>query len=403
MKKRFVIAVGASMVVAGLFAGTAVTAGEIRIGVTLRMISDNGEKQGQMIEDEFAAVNAAGGINGNTIKLTLLNDECKSDKGVANANRLVYQEQVHLLIGSSCSSVTLPIVDVTAKAETPQIIPHSTSATITQKGSEWIFRVPISARFYKGVLAKYIGDNVGTRVAYVYVADEAARSETLGLIDLMRKMYGVEPLYVAQGQEKEIDFRANLLKIKDLNPDAIYIAGQAEAIARFLVQSYEVGIPASVKRAGSSAVSVAQAPILAGDAIKGVFYSAAYSDSDTRPIAQKFNKMVRDRYGIQSIDHDFSQAWDMLQIVKQVLANTDLKLTDDSLAADRTAIRDALANIKNYEGLGSGPISFCAAPTPQCRDGNRTPVLISYLKGGKDFEVKVLDRVTMPIDFGLDK
>jgi hypothetical protein len=132
-----------------------------------------------------------------------------------------------------------------------------------------------------------------------------------------------------------------------------------------------------------------------------VFYSAAYSDSDTRQIAQDFNKMVRDRYGIQSVDHDFSQAWDMLQIVKQALGNADLKLTDDSLAADRTAIRDAIAGIQNYEGLASGPISFCAASTPQCRDGNRTPVLISYVKGGKDFEVKVLDRVTMPADFGL--
>ncbi len=401
MTRRFTTAVAASLFGAGLLASTAAMAGEIRIGVTLRMISENGEKQGQMIEDEFAAVNAAGGINGNTIKLTLLNDECKSDKGVANANRLVYQEQVHLLIGSSCSSVTLPIVAVTAQAKTPQIIPHSTSAAITQQNSEWVFRVPISSRFYKGVMAKYIGDKVGTKVAYVYVADEASRAETLGLVDLMRDMYGVEPLFLEQSQEKEIDFRANLLKIKDLNPDAIYIAGQAEAIARFLVQSYEVGIPASVARAGSSAVSVAQAPILAGDAIKGVFYSAAYSDSDTREIAQTFNKMVRDRYGIESVDHDFSQAWDMLQIVKLALASADLTLTDDSLAADRVAIRDALAGIQNYEGLASGPISFCAEATPQCRDGNRTPVLISYVKGGKDFEVEVLDRVTMPIDFGL--
>jgi ABC-type branched-subunit amino acid transport system substrate-binding protein len=339
MKSRFTAAIAASLFGAGLLASTAAMSGEIRVGVTLRMISENGEKQGEMIADEFAAVNAAGGINGNTIKLTLLNDECKSDKGVANANRLVYQEQVHLLIGSSCSSVTLPIVEVTAKGETPQIIPHSTSAAITQKNSEWVFRVPISSRFYKGVLAKYI--------------------------------------------------------------DAIYIAGQAEAIARFLVQSYEVGIPDSVSRAGSSAVSNAPAAILAGDAVKGVFFSAAYSDSDTRQIAQDFNKMVRERYGISSVDHDFSQAWDLLQIVKLALGNADLKLTDDSLAADRTAIRDAIANIKNYEGLASGPISFCAAPTPQCRDGNRTPVLISYVKGGEDFEVEVLDRVTMPIDFGL--
>ena len=63
---------------------------------------------------------------------------------------------------------------------------------------------------------------------------------------------------------------------------------------------------------------------------------------------------------------------------------------------------DAIAGVENYEGLASGPISFCADPTPQCRDGNRTPVLIAYTEGGENFETEILARVTMPIDFGLE-
>lgn len=391
--------------VAGILAAsTAIAtaqAGEIRIGATMRMISENGQKYGQMMKDEIDAINAAGGINGNTIKLTLLNDECKSDKGVANANRFAYQENVHLVIGSTCSSVTLPIVDVTAQAEVPQIIPHSTNDKITRKNSAWVFRVPISARYYKGVVAKYLNDNVGKKIAYVYASDAAAQSETQGIIGQMRDVYGAEPVYEAQTQEKEIDFRSHLLKIKALKPDAIYFGGLQEPIARFLVQSYEVGIPASVARAASSAASNAPVPKLAGDAVKGVFYSAAYSDSDNRPIAKLFNALVKERYGINSVDHDFSQAYDLVRIVELALKNAKISTADGDLKADRTAIRDAIANIKGYEGLASGPISFCAAPTPQCRDGNRTPVLIQYLKGGEDFEVGILNRVTMPIDFGL--
>ena len=52
--------------------------------------------------------------------------------------------------------------------------------------------------------------------------------------------------------------------------------------------------------------------------------------------------------------------------------------------------------------MASGPISFCAAATPQCRDGNRTAVLIGYTKGGENFETEVLARVTMEEDFGLE-
>ena len=111
--------------------------------------------------------------------------------------------------------------------------------------------------------------------------------------------------------------------------------------------------------------------------------------------------MVRQRYGIHAPDHDFSQAYDLVRIVEIALNDAELNLSDDAIAADRTAIRDAIARVKNYNGLASGPISFCAEPTPQCRDGNRTAVLIAYTKGGEDFETEVLARVFMPIDFGL--
>jgi ABC-type branched-subunit amino acid transport system substrate-binding protein len=190
-------------------------------------------------------------------------------------------------------------------------------------------------------------------------------------------------------------------KIKSAGVDGIMIAALAETMARALVQSYEAGIGPEVRRIGSSSASNSPVPAIAGEAAKGVFFAAAYAAADTRPVARLFNEMVRARYGIHAPDHDFSQAYDLVRIVELALGRTNLKLDSDSLAADRTAIRDAISSVKNYNGLGSGPISFCAAATPQCRDGNRTAVLIAYSKGGKDYKTEVLARVTMPADFGL--
>ena len=392
---------------AGLVAGgfvlsaTAALADEIRVGITMRMVSENGQKYGQMVMDEIGLINEAGGINGHQIKATLMNDECKSDKGVANANKLIFQEKVHLLIGSTCSSVSLPIVDVTAKAQVPQIIPHSTNAQITQKGSAWVFRVPVSGRFYAGVNAKYVGENIGKKIAYICAADAASQNDCDAMQAQMKSQHGANPAYVAQVQEKEVDFRTHMQKIKSAGVDGIMVAALAETMSRALIQSYEAGIGTDVRRIGSSSASNAPVPKISGDAVKGVFYAAAYSNADTRPIAKLFNQMVKDRYGIPAPDHDFSQAYDLIRIVEIALNNSDLKLTSSSLAADRTAIRDAIANVKNYQGLASGPISFCADATPQCRDGNKTPVLIAYKKGGEDFETEVLARVSMPEDFGL--
>ena len=65
---------------AGLVAGgfvlsaTAALADEIRVGITMRMVSENGQKYGQMVMDEIGLINEAGGINGHQIKATLMND-----------------------------------------------------------------------------------------------------------------------------------------------------------------------------------------------------------------------------------------------------------------------------------------------------------------------------------------
>ena len=393
----------AGVIAAGVgVTATAAFAGDIRVGITMRMISENGQAYGQMVMDEIKGINDAGGINGKMIEATLMNDECKSDKGVANANKMIFQEKVHLLIGSSCSSVTLPIVDVTAKAGVPQMVPHSTNSKITQKGSEWVFRIPVSGRYYGGVNAKYVGENIGTKIAYICAADAASVGDCANMEKQMRARFGAEPAYRADVQEKEVDFRSHMQKIKSMDVDGILVAALAETMARALVQSYEAGIGEDVRRIGSSSASNAPVPKIAGDAAKGVFFTAAYAAADNRPIAKLFNEMTRQRYGIHAPDHDFSQAYDLVRIMEIALKNADLDLSDGALAADRTAIRDAIANVEGYEGLASGPISFCAAPTPQCRDGNRTAVLIGYTKGGENFETEVLARVTMEPDFGLE-
>ena len=89
-------------------------------------------------------------------------------------------------------------------------------------------------------------------------------------------------------------------KIKSAGVDGIMVAALAETMARALVQSYEAGIGPDVRRIGSSSASNAPVPKIAGDAVKGVFYAAAYSDADTRPVARLFNEMVRKRYGIHA-------------------------------------------------------------------------------------------------------
>ena len=98
-------------------------------------------------------------------------------------------------------------------------------------------------------------------------------------------------------------------------------------------------------------------PELAGDAAVGLTFAAAFSCKDERPIAQEFVAMVQEKYDVRCPDHDFAQAYDTAQIVKQALAKADLKLTDNSLEADREADSRRAAS-HPYEGLAVGADRF---------------------------------------------
>ena len=373
----------------------------IRVGVTIRMISADGLAYGAILRDELAGLNAKGGINGKKVEVILLDDECKAEKGVANTNRFIFQDKVHLIMGSTCSSVTLPMVDITAKEEVPQLVVHSTNTNITKKGSAWVFRTAVAERFYSAVHGKYLAENVGKKVAYLYTNDAAGANFAKDYMAFMKKNYGVDPVYDAQLQEDALDYRADLLKIKALRPDVLAIGGQIAGVSRIVQQADEVGIPSKVQRIGASVAATAPVPELAGDSAKGLAFATAFNCGDERPIAQAFVKMTTEKFNKRCPDHDWSQAWESAQIAIIALKNAKLGLTDATLKADRVAIRDALANIKDYKGLAAGPISFCAAATPQCRDGNRTGVLGVYTEGGKNYKTKVLGTVTFDADYGL--
>ena len=103
----------------GLVITSIAQAKDIKIGVSFRMLSDVGYKHGELITDTVEMWNAEGGINGRKIDLILYNDECKSEKGVANATKLAYQDKVHVIIGSSWKFCNITNGSSITKAKVP--------------------------------------------------------------------------------------------------------------------------------------------------------------------------------------------------------------------------------------------------------------------------------------------
>ena len=70
-------------------------------------------------------LNAAGGVDGTTVRLILQDDQGEASKGAANAKKLLSQDKVDLLVNSSLSSTFAPMIAETRRANVPLLFAAS--------------------------------------------------------------------------------------------------------------------------------------------------------------------------------------------------------------------------------------------------------------------------------------
>ena len=121
---------------------------------------------------------------------------------------------------------------------------------------------------------------------------------------------------------------------------------------------------------GFSSMSSSDFYGVAKEAAVGAVFTTTFSPTDTREDIKKFVEEYKSVVN-GGLDHNSAQAYDTIQLLAQVLENIELGNTADTLAADRTAIRDGLAQVKGYAGL-TGVTTFGPTGGPEDRDGKKS-------------------------------
>lgn len=242
MKKFALGAAVAAMTLAGI---SAASAEDIVIGVAGPFTGPNaafGEQLKRGAEQAAKDINAAGGINGKTIKLEYGDDASDPRQGVSAAGTLAQKKAV-AVIGHFNSSVSIPASDVYAEEKIIQITPASTNPTLTDRGAKYsnVFRT-VGRDDQQGEIAgKYVESKFkGKKVAIVH--DKTTYGK--GLADEFKKAYnaagGKEVMYegITTGDK---DFSALVTKMKQAGVDVIYYGGLHNEAGLIIRQTREQG------------------------------------------------------------------------------------------------------------------------------------------------------------------
>ncbi len=374
-----------ALAAAALGASTLASAAEIRIGVA-EALSGGAAQYGVSIRNGFQLavdeINAAGGVNGNKISLVIEDEQGKKDEAINAFKKLIFQDKVLMLFGPTLSN-SAQAADPIAQAA--KIVVFGTSNTadgITSIGDH-VFRnsvteadvLPVTIRTaakianIKKVAVLYGNDDVFTKSGY----DNFKKA----LDDLKIPVTTTETF--AKG---DVDFKAQLTKIKATNPDAIVLSALLAEGAPVMVQARQLGL--NVPVIGGNGMNSVKVFDLAKGASDGLWVGSPWSIENRTPANNSFIIAFTKQFSSPP-DQFAAQAYDAMHIATAALKKVMLS---GDLAKDRAAVQAALPAV-TWTGA-TGPFAFRRATDksgkPAGYDANQTPIVSTTL--GKHYEIQ---------------
>lgn len=313
-------------------------------------------------------VNAAGGLDvgGKKYTLSMLveDNEDKAESAASAAQKLINQNQVVAMVGPNASRNAIPAASVAESSKVPMISPWSTNVKLCQD-KKYVFRACFIDDFQGVVCAKFALNNLGSKTAAVLY--DVASEYNKGIAEVFKKSFeenGGTVVAFESYTTGDKDFSAQITKIVAGNPDILFLPNYYSEVPLQVQQALRIGYKG--KFLGSDSWGSAELIKLGGADMEGLYFSTHYAPDIATPEAQKFISNYKAKYG--SVPDDVAAlTYDAVQLLCQALKAAG--------KVDRQAVRDALAGIKQFNGV-TGQMQFTGGGDPvksaviiQIRDG----------------------------------
>ncbi|MCC6197197.1 MAG: ABC transporter substrate-binding protein [Burkholderiales bacterium] len=180
-------------------------------------------------------------IAGEKVNWIVLDDGSDTTRAVQNAKKLITENKVDALVGSTITPNSLAMVDVAADAETPMISMAAAARIVdpTNPKTRWVFKTPQSDALMADAIAVNMKANGVKTLGYIGFAD-AYGDGWLAEIKRSAQTAGIKVVAEEKYNRADPSVTGQVLKLVSANPDAILIGAagtpgatpQKELVAR---------------------------------------------------------------------------------------------------------------------------------------------------------------------------
>ncbi|MGF7128873.1 branched-chain amino acid transport system substrate-binding protein [Paraburkholderia sp. EB58] len=270
-------------------------------------------------------------IDGQKVTLALDAQDDASDprQGTQVAQKLV-DDHVVAVVGHMNSGTTIPASKIYSDAGIVEVSPSATNPVYTQQGFKTAYRVVATDAQQGPALANYAQKDLKAKTVAI-VDDATAYGQGLANeFEKQAKTDGLTVLSHDATNDKAVDFRSILTKIKGEHPDIIMYGGMDATGGPFAKQARALAISARVLGGdGLCADSLAK---LAGDAADNVVCSIAGMPLEKMPDGPAFEQRYEARFH-QHVQLNAPFAYDAVYIIADAMKRAHSTRAADILAA----------------------------------------------------------------------
>jgi branched-chain amino acid transport system substrate-binding protein len=362
--------------------GTAqVAAQDIKVGVTLSATGP-AASLGIPERNTFALVPQT--IAGRKVQYIVLDDASDTTTAVKNTRKLISEDKVDVVIGSTVTPNSLAMIDVAAESETPMISMAASSRIVDPVDAKrrWVFKTPQNDQQMAVVIVGHMLAKGIKTVGFIGFAD-AYGEGWWNEFSKIAEGRGLKISASERYQRTDTSVTGQILKIMSTNPDAVLIAGSGTPAALPQKTLKERGYKGQIYQ--THGVANRDFLRVCGKDCEGTWLPAGPmlvarqlpADHPVRKSALAYVEAYEKVHGKDSASTFGGHAWDSVVLLQAAIPEA-LKKAQPGTKEFRAALRDALEGVKNAAGAHG---IFNMSPTDHLGLDQRAAVMVQIVNG----------------------
>ena len=332
---------------------SALVQADINVGVTL---SVTGPAASLGIPEKNTIALMPKTIGGEKINYIVLDDASDTTAAVSNTRKLISENKVDIILGSTITPASLAMIDVASEAQTPMISVAASARIVEPQDAKkrWVFKTPQNDIMMSLAIAEHMANAGIKTVAFIGFSDAYGE----GWSNEFSKAAELKKLRIVSSERfarNDTSVTGQVLKIMSAKPDAVLVAGSGTPAALPQKTLKERGYTGTMYQ--THGVANADFLRVGGKDVEGTFLPAGPVLVATQlPLAHPVRKSAMvyvDAYeaahGKGSVSTFGAHAWDAGLLMTAAIPQA-LKKAKPGTTEFRAALRDALENVRDLPG-----------------------------------------------------